>query len=296
VDRQGREEPITAPPRAYVYPRLAPDGTRLALFIGDQEADIWLWDLVRAALTRVTFDPGFDTFPIWTPDSRRLLFSSERAGTRNLFGQAADGTGGIDRLTETRNIQNLTAISPDGARLVFTETVPGTGEDVMTLPLSGERRAAPLVQTPFVERNGEVSPDGHWLAYQANDSGQFEIYVRPFPDVTTGRWQVSTGEGTRPLWARNGQELFYLAPTGALMRVGVERGNTWTATPAVKLLEGRYFAGGIGGQVGRTYDVSPDGRRFLMIKEGGTDQTAASTSLIVVQNWVEELKRLVPTK
>ena len=84
----------------------------------------------------------------------------------------------------------------------------------MTLPLSGARRAAPLIQTPFVERNGEVSPDGRWLAYQANDSGQFEIYVRPFPDVTAGRWQVSTGGGTRPLWHRNGQELFYLAPTG----------------------------------------------------------------------------------
>ena len=297
VDRQGREEPITAPPRAYAYPRLAPDGTRLALTITDQEGDvdIWLWDLVRAMLTRVTFDPGVDTYPVWTPDSRRLLFSSDRAGARSLFGQAADGTGAIERLTESRNIQNPTAISPDSARLVFTENVPGTGEDVMTLPLSGNRRAAPLIQTPFVERNAEVSPDGHWLAYQANDSGQFEIYVRPFPDVTTGRWQVSTGGGTRPLWARNGQELFYLAPTGALMRVGVERGNTWAATPPVTLLEGRYYAGAGGLIVGRTYDVSPDGRRFLMIKPGGgTDSTAAPTGLVVVQNWFEELKRLVP--
>jgi serine/threonine protein kinase/Tol biopolymer transport system component len=297
VDRQGREEPIASPPRAYVYPRLAPDGTRLALLIGAGDDDVWLWDLVRAALTRVTFEPGQDTFPVWTPDSRRLLFSSERAGARSLFGQAADGTGGTERLTESRNMQNLTAISPDGARLVFTENVPGTGEDVMTVPLSGERRATPLVQTPFVERNGEVSPDGRWLAYQANDSGQFEIYVRPFPDVTTGHWQVSTGGGTRPLWARNGQELFYLAPTGALMRVGVERGNSWAGTPPVKLLEGRYFAGAGGRAVGRTYDVSPDGRRFLMIKPGsGIDSAAAPASLVVVQNWVEELKRLVPTK
>jgi len=108
---------------------------------------------------------------------------------------------------------------------------------------------------------------------------------------------VSTGGGTRPLWARNGQELFYLAPTDALMGVGVERGSTWAATPPAQLLEGRYFAGYGGLVVGRTYDVSPDGRRFLMIKPGaGNDSTAVPASLVVVQNWVEELKRLVPTK
>ena len=274
VDRQGREEPIAAPPRDYTYPRVAPDGTRLALALSEQFG-IWLWDLARATLTRVTFDPGLDTFPVWTPDSRRLLFSSTRAGVRNLFGQAADGTGAIERLTETRNTQNLTSISPDGARIVFTETVRGTGEDVMTLPLGGKQPAAPLIQTPFVERNGEVSPDGRWLAYEANDSGQFDIYVRPFPDVATGRWQVSTGGGTRPLWAPNGQELFYLAPTGVLMGVGVTRGSTWAATAPVRLLERPYFAGYGGLVVGRTYDVSPDGRRFLMIKEGaGNDPTA----------------------
>jgi serine/threonine-protein kinase len=295
VDRQGREEPVKAPPRSYFYPRLAPDGTRVALSIFDQEYDIWLWDLARTTFTRVTSDPGLDNYPVWTPDSRRLLFSSERAGARSLFGQAADGTGSIERLTETPNRQNPTSISPDGARLVFTETMPGTGQDVMTLPLSGERRVTPLIQTPFEERNGEVSPDGRWIAYEANDSGQFEIYVRPFPKVMDGRWQVSTGGGTRPLWARNAQELFYLAgPTGALMRVGVERGDTWAATAPVQLLEGRYATGSLETAVGRTYDVSLDGQRFLMIKPGVW--TKAPTSFVIVQNWQEELKRLVPKK
>jgi len=121
--------------------------------------------------------------------------------------------------------------------------------------------------------------------------------VRPFPDVTSGRWQVSTGGGTRPLWARSGQELFYVAPTGALMHVEVERSPTWTAVAPVQLLDGRYLVGTGNAFPGRTYDVSPDGRRFLMIKPGGgTDSTAAPTSLVVVQNWVEELKRLVPTR
>jgi serine/threonine-protein kinase len=150
------------------------------------------------------------------------------------------------------------------------------------------------VQTPSSERNGEVSPDGRWLAYEANDSGRFNIYVRPFPDVSSGYWQVSTDGGTRPLWARNSQELFYLSVTGALMRVEVALGPTWAATAPTKLFEGRY--GAEASQTGRTYDIAPDGKRFLMIKPGGADQTAVPTSLIVVQNWTEELKRLVPSR
>ena len=141
---------------------------------------------------------------------------------RNLFAQAADGTGAVTRLTESPNAQFPTSVSPDGTRLVFTEIATATAAgDVLQLRLDGTHAVTPLVQTPFSERNGEVSPDGRWLAYEANDSGRFEIYVRPFPDVTRGLWQVSTDGGTRPLWARNGQELFYLTPTGALMRVGV---------------------------------------------------------------------------
>jgi serine/threonine protein kinase len=293
VDRQGQEAPLPAPPRNYGYPRLSPDGTRLALYIFDQELDVWLWDLARATLTRVTFDPAPDSFPVWTPDGRQLLFSSERAGVRNLFAQAADGTGAITRLTESPNVQSLTSISPDGARLVFGELAPTTGLDVMQLRLDGRHAVTPLVRTPFSERNGEVSPDGRWLAYEANDSGRFDIHVRPFPDVSSGHWQVSTDGGTRPLWARNSQELFYLTPTGALMRVGVARGPTWAATVPTTLFEGRY--GAPASFVGRTYDVAPDGRRFLMIKPVGPDPTGAPASFVVVQNWTEELKRLVPT-
>lgn len=146
------------------------------------------------------------------------------------------------------------------------------------------------------ERNGVVSPDGRWLAYEANDSGQYEIYVRPFPEVNSGHWQVSTGGGTRPLWARSGQELFYLALSGALMRVGIERSRTWAATAPTELIKEGYFTVP-GGNPGRTYDISPDGRRFLLIKQGGgSDQSTGPTSIIVVQNWDEELKRLVPVE
>jgi serine/threonine-protein kinase len=296
VDRQGRETPIPAPPRSYLYPRLSPDGRRVAVEATDQETDIWVWDLSRTTLTRATFDPGIDAYPVWTPDGRRLIFSSERAGTRNLFWQAADGTGAVERLTDSPNQQNAAAVAPDGRRLIFTEVAPKTADDVMQVELDGTRRVTPLVQSPFAERNGIVSLDGRWLAYEANDSGRVEIYVRPFLDVNSGHWQVSTGGGTRPLWARSGQELFYASPTGALMRVGVERAPSWAATTPTLLVKEGYFMNP-GGFPGRAYDVSPDGQRFLMIKEaGGADQTAAPASLIVVQHWTEELKRLVPTK
>jgi serine/threonine-protein kinase len=173
--------------------------------------DIWLWDLSRPTLTRITSDPGLENYPVWTPDGRQIFFSSDRAGARNLFAQAADGTGAITRLTESPNAQFPTSLSPDGTRLVFTEIATAApAGDVLQLRLDGTRAVTPLVQTPFNERNGEVSPDGRWLAYDANDSGRFEVYVRPFPDVTKGVSQVSTDGGSRPLWARNGRELFSL--------------------------------------------------------------------------------------
>jgi serine/threonine-protein kinase len=145
--------------------------------------------------------------------------------------------------------------------------------------------------------NAEVSPDGRWLAYQSNESGQFEVYVRPFPEVDGGRWQVSTGGGKKPLWARSSKELFYREPSGAVMSASVESGPTFRAGNPTKLVEGGgYFAPLL--ELGRTYDVSPDGQRFLMIKVGGeSDQTAAlPPSIVIVQNWSEELKRLVPTR
>ena len=196
VDRQGRETPISRAAAGVSQPRLSPDGTRVAVAAQDQEIDIWVWDLGRTTLTRVTFDPDFDHYPVWTRDSLRVIFSSQRGGARNLFWQAADGTGTVERLTDSPNQQNAVSVSPDGRRLIFTETSPKTGEDVMQLELDGSHRVTPLVQSQSIERNGMVSPDGRWLAYESNESGRFEISVRPFPDVNRGHWQVSTAGGT----------------------------------------------------------------------------------------------------
>ena len=163
----------------------------------------------------------------------------------------------------------------------------------MMMELDRTRRVTPLVQSSFIERNGTISPDGRWLAYEANESGRFEIYVRPFPEVNSGRWQVSTGGGTRPLWARSAQELVFVSPTGELMRVGVAAGVSWgAATKPTLLLKKGYFTNPVWWS--RMYDIAPDGQRFLMIKEESTEGPAAPASLIIVQHWFEELKRIVP--
>jgi len=196
VDRQGREEAISAPPRAYLSPRISPDGTWVAVQVHGQdesELDIWIWDLTRQTLTRLTFDPAQDLLPLWTPDGRRLVFASERSGPSNLFWQAADGTGAVERLTDSANDQFPRAFSPDGTRLLFEQITSRTGSDIGILPLKGERRpsasstssgssvsavertassgggepegprrAMPLVQSTFNEGNAEVSPGGRW--------------------------------------------------------------------------------------------------------------------------------------
>jgi serine/threonine-protein kinase len=271
VNRHGHETAIPVPPRPYLLPALSPDGTRFTVFANDQEHDLWLWDLGRTTLTRLTFDPGIDGTGVWTPDGRRVIFTSERTGVRNLFWQAADGGGAVERLTDSPDTQYPSGVSPDGSRLIFTDESATTGNDVMAIALDrtrpstssgrGEpvepRRVTPLVQSPFNERNGTISPDGRWLAYEANDSGRFEVYVRPFPDVNSGHWTVSTNGGTRPIWPRSGQELVYVSPTGALMRVGVARGPSWVATTPTQVVKEGHFT--IPSWWGLPYDISPDG-------------------------------------
>jgi serine/threonine-protein kinase len=317
VTRQGHEDPIVAaPPRAYLQPRLSPDGTRVAVFIDNQQGDIWIYDLARQTLTRLTDAPAPDQYPVWTPDSRRIIFGSARAGAINLFWQAADNTGTVERLTTSPNAQSPTSISPDGTRLIVRETVPKMGFDLRVLamdpsaplgtgpatppgagrsataPEASPRRTEPLVQTTFLEENGELSPDGHWLAYQSNESGRFEVSVRPFPNVDSGYWTISTTGGMMPLWARSGKELYYLTLDGALMAVPVHSTPAFSAGTPTKLFDTRYYATGNA----RTYDVSRDGQTFLMIKAAGGDPTSTPTGIVVVLHWVEELKARVPTK
>ena len=294
VDREGRESLIPAPARAYMYPRVSPDGTRIAVRSVDQERDIWVWDLARLTLTRITADAGYDGYPMWMPDGR-LVYSSDRTGSRNIFVKSADATSAVERLTDGPYAMYPTAVSPDSRRLIFTAESPATNDDIMELQLAGERSMTALLNSSFGERNGVVSPDGRWLAYETNDSGGgFEVSVRPFPNVNSGQWQVSTMGGTRPLWAPDGKELFYISSTGALMHVDVALGPSWSATTPTMLIREGYFTMPDDSN-GRTYDVTADGTRFLMVRQVTPSEGSIAINLIVIQNWFEELKRLVPT-
>jgi Tol biopolymer transport system component len=289
VDRQGREEAIKVPPRAYAYARLSPDGTRVALDIRDQENDIWVWNLERQTLSRLTFDPGLNRGPVWTPDGKRLAFSAQREGSENIYWQAADGSGAPEQLTKIPNGSVIPlAFSLDGSQLLFTEAAGPL--DVSLLRLNGGRKPELLLHNSFNESNAEISPNGRWLAYESDESGRNEIYVRPFPDVNAGRWQVSTDGGTRPLWNPNGRELFYYVPPGTLMAVRVEPGPSFAAGPPSVIFQGEYDSR----YSGRQYSVSPDGKRFLMIKDAGSNTGASPREINVVLNWTEELKHLVP--
>jgi serine/threonine-protein kinase len=301
VDRRGKEEPIPAPTRTYVFARLSPDGHSVAVDIRDQDNDIWIFDLNRPTLRKLTFNPGPDSWPIWTPDGRRIVFSSTRGSATqqgNLFWQAADGTGTAERLTTSANIQQPHAFSPDGQNIIVYELVPSAASDLTLLPIgtlsgkspTGKLETKPLIHSPASDSAGEISPDGNFIAYHSQESGQNQVYVRPFPNVDTGRWQISTDAGTRPAWAANGRELFYMNADGAVMAVPIQTEPTFSAGNPTKLFDGQWFRG----QSGRSYDVAKDGR-FLMIKDVATnEQGSAAATMTVVVNWVEELKQKLP--
>ena len=213
--------------------------------------------------------------------------------------RAADGTGSDVRLTTSANVQFPGSVTPDGASVVGMEMRQQTGPDLVRFPLDGaatgrgaEAPAAEgLVETPFDEENLAFSPDGRFLAYDSNESGRAEVYVRPYPRVSDGRWQVSTGGGTAPLWTRGGRELVYTDGANRLTAVPVETtGPTFRAGAPATLFDTANVSD-------RVYDVTPDGQRFLLIKEGaGGNPQTPPPSFVVVLNWLEELKRLVPTQ
>jgi serine/threonine-protein kinase len=290
VDRQGREEAINVPPRLFAYARLSPDGTRVALDARDQENDIWIWDLVRGGLQRLTNDPGRNRMPIWTPDGTRVAFTAEREGVESVYWQKADGTGVPERLSIGQTAQGPESFSPDGTRLVFTTPLDAPIHHLGLLSLAGERAAEMLLNTNVNVTNAEVSPDGHWLAYESNESGQAEVYLAPFPDVKAQKRPVSTSGGTRPLWSRDGRELFYYVVPDTIMAVPVRLGTDVVLGKPQVVLKGGFAAAAY---IGRHYDVSLDGKRFLLLKDAEPAKSAPP-EVILVQHWDEELKAKLP--
>ena len=284
VDRKGAEQPLPAPPHTYRSPRVSPDGKRVAVVLDDVGGQGWIYDIVRDTLTRLTFEAGGTSVLAWTRDGTRLAFNS--GGTLNLYWQAADGSGKAERLTTSENQQLPLSWTPDGQTLAYAELGPTTSWDAWVLRLS-DRKAQPFLRTSFYEAAPSFSPDGHWLAYVSDESGRFEIYVQPYPGPG-GKYQISTEGGTEPVWNRNGRELFFRSG-GKMMAVDITTQPGFSAGKARMLFEGPYLA--LATTI-PSYDVTPDGKRFLMLK--ASQETESTGQIHIVQNWFEELKRRVP--
>ena len=267
-----------------VAPRLSPDGSRIAY---QAVGSVWILDLERMTNTRVV-EAG--VVPTWTPDGSRVTFTSDRSGAFDLYSQLADGSGPAELLLDAATNPVPGSWSPDGRVLAYYQTDPETRGDLWVLPVDGD--PSPFLVTESHEVAPRVSPDGRWVAYSSNQSGEYRIYVQPFPDG--GRViPVSTGPGAEPVWSRDGRELFY-RDGNRMFAVTVELGPAFTVGRPAVLFEGTYNL-----NAGRTfpeYDVSLDGQHFLMVQPGDTsDGISAANETILVLNWFEELKRLVPT-
>jgi serine/threonine protein kinase len=295
VDRTGREEPVDVPPRAWWWPHISPDGRRIGLHDHDSgNMDAWMYELDHGPLIRVTYDPFPDGVPLWSPEGTRIAFWSRRGGApSNLYLRSADLSGSDERLTTSPHNQFPFSWADDGKLLVFHEVSHDTGTDIGVVSIEGERRTQLIIRGPFHEARPAVSQDGHWIAYESNLSGRWEVYVQPFPELST-RWQVSTQGGESPTWAADGRELFYRRGK-AMMSVAIQSsGNSFRYSTSKVLFDGPY-APEDPSRFSRSYAVAPDGRRFLMMKEEESHGHAPDASqIVVVRKWAEELKRLVP--
>ncbi len=302
MDREGKFTPLREASGNYMDPSFSPDGKRLALDMSDgKRIDIWVDDWERDSLTRLTFDGLNNRVPIWTPDGQRITYSSqEKGGTYNLWWIRADGAGNAQRLTQSKNIQTPASWRPDGKVLSFWEINPDTSYDVMTLPVGGDEKsgwkpgeAKPFVNTAFVELDPAFSPDGRWLAYASNQSGNFEVYVQPFPGPG-GKWQISTGGGVMPKWSRDGKQLFYRTPNNKIMFAGyTASGDSFHAEKPQLWSPGQFTNNGLVAYY--NFDLYPDGKRIAVLKAPGAGQNASVNKVDFIFNFFDELRSKVPS-
>ena len=289
VDRSGKADPLPLPPASYLYPRISPDGRSLAVEIEGPSHDFYFYDFARTVLSKVTTD-GMSHAPVWSPDGRQVAFRSWQAGGMTMWLMPADRSAAPTRLDPSGTRQSPVSFSPDGKFLSFDQKDPQTRDDVMVLPLGGDRSPVAVAQSRFMEGSGKFSPDGRWIAYSAFESGRPEIWVQAFPGPGL-KLQVSNDGGTDPVWRRSGGELYYRSGN-KMMAVTVTTSPTFNAGAPRLLWEGAYSRGtgsscGMPGVASSSYDVSADGERFLMIRE---DAPPDASRIVVVLNWAEEVK------
>jgi Tol biopolymer transport system component len=285
IGRDGKRLGNAGPEDSYTSLRLSPDGKRVAVGRRDLAGydDTWLLEFGRG-FTRFTFDPKDDTGPVWSPDGRQIAFSSNRSGFYQLYRKDSGGAGQEEQLTSGLDNKNLSDWSRDGRYLLYTERGKA-GDHIIALPLEGERKPIVVLQTPFNEGGGVFSPDGKWIAYESDESGRLEVYVRAFSPAAAaagGKWQVSNQGGFRPKWRSDGKELFYLTVPNRMMATGIRMTATSVETDPREL-----FPISVVNFIASPYDVTPDGQRFLVEELSFTERPAPLT---VVTNWQAGLK------
>jgi len=302
VDRTGKSIGTVGAAGAYYGVDLAPDGQRIAVHRHVEEGgDIWVVDSERGTMSRLTLDSSHDNVaPVWSPDGRRIAYSSQRGRAWAIYARAADGSGDEETLLDAQPQfpKAAKSWSPDGRNVLFMQSNPGGSGDLWVLPLFGDRKPFPFIQTPFAELFGDISPDGQWIAYHSTESGRSEIYVRSFPGGS-GKWPVSTNGGVYPRWRRDGKELFYVNNTNVftgspLMAVSIQSvGSTLRAGIPTALFNTALTAGlRHPGGPANVFAVAPDGQRFLMLKPvGGSASEPAPSTITVVLNWPALLKK-----
>jgi serine/threonine-protein kinase len=296
VDATGRKEPLPAKPGAYQDLSLSPDGTQVALVVMDGGSeDIWVYDIHRDAMTRLTFGGALYRFPRWSPDGRLVIFSSIGNG---VLEARADGASQPHALMSSKVLRNVGSFTPDGKRLAYTEA-PGSG--IWTVPLAdegGHLKAGtpePFLKSTSTDLNPSFSPDGRWLAYQSNESGTNEVYVRAFPPPTSGqggRQQISNNGGIFPRWFRTGHDLLYQSGDQILTASYTVKGDTFVAEkPRVWIAR----LGGTASQNERQWDLAPDGKRVVVVTPmGSADASKQEHEVVFLQNFFDELRRRVP--
>ncbi len=289
IERDGRVTPVNAAPAGYLMPRLSPDGGKLAVSVAAQSSrsNIWLIDLLRGTPARLTFDASTDSFPLWSPDGKTIAFDSSPGGIPNLFVKPANGSGNQERIMPPSAglWQALYDWSRDGRYILYLKLGAKTGPDLWIFDLQ-ERKSVPFLDTQATESQGQFSPDGRWVAYSSDASGRYEIYVRSFTGAA--QFQVSNGGGAQARWRGDGKEIYY-ANAGKMMAVSVDTtGDTFRSEAPRVLFEARALIGVNGsGPQGYLYDVTRDGKRFLVIERGD----AEAQPLTLVTNWQAGLKK-----
>jgi Tol biopolymer transport system component len=279
VDRQGAVTPAAAIKRPFSGPSLSPDGRRVAVTVEAQTYDVWVLDIERESLTRLTFGKD-DGNAVWSPDGKRVAYQSSQAGSYNIYIRPSDGSGSEERLTSDQDHASFPlAFSADGKLLVFQQTRAGVPE-IWVHSFEKGASPRPMLQGPFRHEAGQLSPDSRWMAYQSDESGKAEIYVTAFPGPG-GKWQISTDGGRGALWAPDGREIFYRKDK-KVMRVAVTASPSFSASRPELLFEGEYEG----------WDIARDGKRFLMVKDEAAE--SAPKHLNLVLDWFQDLKLRAP--